>query len=214
VALAAARSIGKVVIAVPPGCERQAELAAGRAASRAAVDVTPGGATRADSIELALARVEGDLVAIHDAARPLITADLVDRVVGRLAVEPDADAAIAASPLTDTVKRALAARDQGGPDATRVERTLDRDVLWAAQTPQVFRVDRLRAAQRRAADAGWLAEATDEASLVERDGGRVLLEEADAANLKVTTDADLATAAALIAAPPEAGLNREGRAAR
>ncbi|HET6829738.1 MAG TPA: 2-C-methyl-D-erythritol 4-phosphate cytidylyltransferase [Solirubrobacterales bacterium] len=199
-ALDAARSIDAIVIAAPPGHEREAELAAGRAAPRAAVAVITGGATRADSIELALDRVNGELVAIHDAARPLITADLVDRVVGRLAADPDADAAIAASPLADTVKRARAPRGESGRDAALVERTLDRDLLWAAQTPQACRANRLRAAQQRAIEGGWLAEATDEASLIECDGGLVLLEEAGEANLKVTTGADLATAATLIAA--------------
>jgi len=105
-ALDAARSIGAIVIAAPAGFEREAELAAELAAPQAAVVVTPGGATRAASIELALEHVRGDLVAIHDAARPLIGAGLVDRIVGRLEADPGADAAIAAAPLTDTVKRA------------------------------------------------------------------------------------------------------------
>lgn len=200
-ALAAARAIGAIVIAVPPGCEREGELAAGRAAPGAAIAVIPGGATRADSIGLALARVEDELVAIHDAARPLITAEVFDRVVGRLAADADAAAAIAAAPLADTVKRARVGRS-GGEDATLVERTLDRDLLWAAQTPQAFRVDRLRAAQEAAAADGRLQEATDEASLIELNGGRVLLEETGSVNLKVTTAADLATAGALIASRP------------
>ncbi len=72
--------------------------------------MTPGGATRAASIALALDHVRGDLVVIHDAARPLVTADVVDRVVARLSADAEADAAIAAAPLTDTVKRARAAR--------------------------------------------------------------------------------------------------------
>ncbi len=198
-ALDAARSIGAIVIAAPAGFEREAELAAELAAPQAAVVVTPGGATRAASIELALEHVRGDLVAIHDAARPLIGAGLVDRVVGRLEADPDADAAIAAAPLTDTVKRARAVRGAGA-GATVVERTLDRDQLWAAQTPQAFRLGALVAAQRLAATEGRLGEATDEASLVERAGGRVLLEETGAANFKVTTGADLAAATALVTA--------------
>ena len=143
------------MIAAPAGYEREAELAAGLAAPKAAVVVTPGGATRAASIELALEHVRGDLVAIHDAARPLITPGVVDRVVGRLAADPEADAAIAAAPLTDTVKRARAARGRRGrggrPSSTE---TLDRDLLWAAQTPQAFRVAALRDAQRLAAERG------------------------------------------------------------
>jgi 2-C-methyl-D-erythritol 4-phosphate cytidylyltransferase len=187
------------VIAVPPGHEAEAESAAARAAAGAEVAVVPGGANRAASIERALAEVRDNVVAIHDAARPLVTADLVDRVVHRLDAEPEADAAIAASALADTVKRARDRRG-GGPEAAVVERTLDRDLLWAAQTPQAFRVAALRAAQELAAAEGRLDAATDEASLIESAGGRVLLEEAGTVNLKVTTDADLATAEALIAA--------------
>jgi len=199
-ALDAARSIGSIVIAAPAGYEREAELAAGLAAAKAAVVVTPGGATRAASIELALEHVGGDLVAIHDAARPLISPDVVDRVVGRLDADADADAAIAAAPLTDTVKRACAARDGADREATVIDRTLDRDLLWAAQTPQAFRLGALLRAQRLAADEGRLGAATDEASLVEHAGGRVLLEETGSANFKVTTGADLAAAEALIVA--------------
>ncbi len=205
-ALDAARTIGSIVIAAPAGFVREAELAASLAAPKAAVVVTPGGATRAASIELALEHVRGDLVAIHDAARPLITPALVDRVVGRLDRENDADSVIAAVPLTDTVKLARAARPSKGgsheSDSTVVAETLDRDALWSAQTPQAFRLEALVRAQRRAAEAGELDRATDEAWLIERDGGRVLLEETGAANFKVTTAADLTAASALVAATP------------
>jgi 2-C-methyl-D-erythritol 4-phosphate cytidylyltransferase len=205
-ALDAARSIGSIVIAAPADFVHEAELAASLAAPEAAVVVTSGGATRAASIELALEYVQGDLVAIHDAARPLITPALVDRVVGRLGREPDADAVIAAVPLTDTIKLARAARSSKGgsreSDSTVVMETQDRDALWSAQTPQAFRLEALVRAQRRAAEAGELDSATDEAWLIERDGGRVLLEETGAANFKLTTAADLTAASALIAAMP------------
>lgn len=198
-ALHASRSIGPIVLAAPAGHEADAEHAAARAAPGAEVIVVVGGATRAASIDRSLADVGGEVVVIHDAARPLIAADLVDRVVSRLRADPEADAAIAATALADTVKRARDRRG-GGQGATLVERTLDRDLLWAAQTPQAFRVAALRAAQQLAAAEGRLDAATDEAYLIERAGGRVLLEEASAANLKVTTEADLAAAEALIAA--------------
>lgn len=188
------------MVAAPAGHEREAELAASRAASGASVVVTPGGATRAASIELALGHVRGDLVVIHDAARPLITPDVVDRVLGRLAADPGADAAIAAAPIADTVKEARAGRSAGGAGSTVVAGTLDRDLLWAAQTPQAFRVEALLGAQRRAAAAGELAAATDEAALIERAGGRVLLEGTGVANFKVTSAADLTVAEALVAA--------------
>ena len=82
--------------------------------------------------------------------------------------------------------------------------TLDRDALWAAQTPQAFRLAALQAAQRAAAEAGVLEPATDEAWLIERAGGTVLLEETGSANFKVTTAADLKAAAALIASARQA----------
>jgi len=202
-ALDATRTVGSIVVAAPSGYEREAELAASLAAPKAAVVVTPGGATRAASIELALGHVRGEIVAIHDAARPLITPELVDRVVGRLQQVDEADAVIAAVPLTDTVKRALSPRGgsghTGAASSAVIAETLDRDSLWAAQTPQAFRVQALERAQRRAADADELDEATDEAWLIERAGGTVLLEETGAANLKVTTGADLRAAEALIA---------------
>ena len=202
------------MIAAPAGFEREAELAAGLAAPKAAVVVTPGGATRAASIALALDHVRGDLVVIHDAARPLVRADVVDRVVARLSADAEADAAIAAAPLTDTVKRARAARADDDPAATVIERTLDRGLLWAAQTPQAFRLAALRSAQRLAVADGRLGMATDEASLIELAGGRVLLEETGSANFKVTTGVDLAAAEALVSADRPDPVSPGGRAER
>jgi 2-C-methyl-D-erythritol 4-phosphate cytidylyltransferase len=204
-ALGSARTIGSIVIAAPASHVREAELAAGLAAPGATVVVTPGGATRAASIAAALPHVRGDLVAIHDAARPLITPALVDRIVDRLDRETGAESVIAAAPLTDTIKLARTARDSGsgpveGGSPTTVAETLDREALWSAETPQAFRLAALERAQRLAADAGELDAATDEAWLIERAGGTVLLEETGAANFKVTSAADLAAAAALIAA--------------
>lgn len=201
-ALDAARTVSSIVIAAPAGHVREAELAAGLAIPEADVAVIAGGSTRAASIELALEHVNRELVVIHDAARPLLTDELVDRVVSRLEREPEADSAIAAVPLTDTIKRARSARSGAGgdPDSSVVAETLDRDMLWAAQTPQAFRFEALRGAQRAAADAGELDSATDEAWLIERAGGRVLLEPTGRANFKVTTAADLVAAEALLAA--------------
>lgn len=146
-----------------------------------------GGATRAESVRLAMRSVQSDLVVVHDAARPLATAELFDRVVTRLS-SSDADGVIAAAPVADTLK-------QGG-EGGEVQRTVDRSGLWAAQTPQAFRSERLRQAQA----AGDLEAATDEAWLIERAAGRVLLEPVDGPNLKVTTSADLAVAEALLGA--------------
>jgi len=130
-----------------------------------------------------------DLVLVHDAARPLLTAELAERVIASLVGQADADAAIAATAVTDTIKRV----DGAGV----VSETLDRSQLWAVQTPQVFR----RAALQRALEvsAQELARATDDAWLIERAGGKVIVVPSSAQNLKVTTALDLQVAELLLA---------------
>ncbi len=139
---------------------------------------------------------------------------MIDRVLGELARTPEADGAILAAPVTDTIKLAGAGRSGAAGDrpderdrAGRVVETLDRDRLWAAQTPQAFRSAALRAAL--AVDPGQLAAATDDALLVERAGGTVLLVEAGAENLKLTTRADLRLAELLLAARSAASQESE-----
>jgi 2-C-methyl-D-erythritol 4-phosphate cytidylyltransferase len=178
-ALSRVDGIERVVLALPPGT-----------AAPAGVTAVEGGASRSDSVRRALAAAgQGDPVVVHDAARPLVTSDLAERVIAALAGDPDADAAIAAAPVTDTVKRV----DAGG----RVSETLDRSELWAVQTPQVFR----RSALERALDvsAQELARATDDAWLVERAGGKVIVVQASDENLKVTIPFDLRVAELLLA---------------
>ena len=131
---------------------------------------------------------------MHDAARPLLTPALAEAVIAALAADPGADAAIAAVPVTDTVKRV----DGAGV----VRETLDRSELWAVQTPQVFRREALERALSVAPEQ--LARATDDAWLIERQGGRVLVVRTSEPNLKVTTPLDLQVAELLLA----------GRAAR
>ena len=195
-ALRAAESITVVVIAAPPGHEQELERLAGAAAGRPDEPgsfhpiVVSGGETRAASVGHALAEVpaQAPVVAVHDAARPLITGRLVDALVARLRADPDAAGVIAAAPVTDTVKRVR--------EGAAIESTEDRAGLWVAQTPQVFRADALRAAHGRADVAG----ATDDAMLVEADGGRVLVEPADGPNPKLTTQAGVAVVEALLRA--------------
>jgi 2-C-methyl-D-erythritol 4-phosphate cytidylyltransferase len=133
-------------------------------------------------------------VLVHDAARPLLTPDLAERVIAAALAE-GVDAAIAAAPVTDTFKRVGNRGGEEEGDGAVLE-TLDRSRLWAVQTPQVFR----RAALERALDVPdeVLAQATDDAWLVERAGGRVVVVEAPRENLKVTTPLDLALAGLLI----------------
>ena len=146
------------------------------------VVVVPGGETRSASVRSGLDAVPSavEVVAVHDAARPLAGADVWARVLA--AVSAGADAAIPVVPVTDTIKQV---------DGTGSVRTLDRDSLVAVQTPQAFRADVLRRAH---AGAG---EATDDAALVEALGGRVVLVEGGVDNLKMTTTADLLVAEAL-----------------
>jgi 2-C-methyl-D-erythritol 4-phosphate cytidylyltransferase len=146
-----------------------------------------GGEHRSQSVVNALQMVGGEIVVVHDAARPLVTPGLIDAVVGELAAEDEAAAVIAAAPVSDTIKQASA----GG----QVERTLDRSGLWAVQTPQAFRSRALREAL---SDPASLADATDDAMLVERRGGRVLIHSTSADNLKVTTPFDLRVAELLL----------------
>jgi 2-C-methyl-D-erythritol 4-phosphate cytidylyltransferase len=179
----AVSEIDRIVVALPPGVP----------APEGTVGVE-GGAVRSESVARGLATVAGsgdpgDLVVVHDAARPLASAELVRRSLEALAGEDGAnlDAAIAAAPVSDTVKRV----NEGV-----VVQTLDRSELWAVQTPQVFR----RAALERALDVSTeiLAQATDDAWLVERLGGRVAIVPSSSENLKITTPLDLALAELLI----------------
>jgi 2-C-methyl-D-erythritol 4-phosphate cytidylyltransferase len=197
-ALRACESVRSIVVAVPPGHEH------GLVGDD--LEVISGGATRAQSVANALAVVDTELVAIHDAARPLLTSELVEELVARLDAAPDAAGVIAATPVTDTIKRVPNALE-GTRRAfdTRavsnallvVEQTLDRSVLWAAQTPQVFRAEALRAALECDPETGDAA--TDEAMLVEAAGGRVLIHPSSPQNLKVTTPLDLRVAELLLA---------------
>jgi len=190
-ALAGAQAVGPVVVALPPGAE--ADVGDGAVA-------VEGGATRAESVAAALALVETDLVVIHDAARPLVSPQLIDAVLVKLMTRPDAQGVIAATAITDTVKRAREPRtatgetERGGPTIAKTE---SRDHLWAAQTPQAFRTAALREAY--GADPQRVAAATDEAMLVEKAGGKVLIEESLPSNLKVTTLGDLGVAELLLA---------------
>ena len=186
-AFTAARSVGRAVIAAPPGHE--AEIAAA-VRGPLEVEVVSGGASRSESVAAALARSRTKLVAVHDAARPLVEPDLIDALVARLGSSRDVAGVIAATAVTDTVKRA-------GPGPERAIRaTEDREGLWAAQTPQVFYAEALSAAH--ASDPRQLQTATDDAMLVEAAGGRVLIEPGPARNLKVTTVADLRLAEILL----------------
>jgi 2-C-methyl-D-erythritol 4-phosphate cytidylyltransferase len=197
-AFGACESVVAVVVAAPPDSSNRHPDIRQVGPDVGSTIVVEGGATRAQSVANALARVETDLVAIHDAARPLITPELVEAIVATLEASPEAAGAIAASPVTDTVKqvgdptRPALTPYSGANAGLAIESTLDRSRLWAAQTPQVFRTAALREALE--VDEATRDAATDEAMLVEAAGGTVLLHPVTAANLKVTTPDDLAVA--------------------
>jgi len=184
----AAAGVPRTVVAVPPGHGAAAEEALAGAAGDfpLGLALVEGGATRSESVRSALAAAgDADAILVHDAARPLAAPELFRRTLAGLA---QADAAIAAARVSDTVKEA-------GPDGL-VVRTHDRSRLWAVQTPQAFHAPMLRRALDVPADV--LAAATDDAWLVERAGGSVRVIESPPSNFKVTTPHDLAVAESLL----------------
>lgn len=202
-AFRACDSVRAIVVAIPPGSEDAF-------AGQTDVGVVWGGSTRAQSVANGLESVGTELVAIHDAARPLLSPELIEALVARLEEVPEAAGVIAATPVTDTIKQAADRRSYGGSSdalsgprmesaSPTVQRTVDRGRLWAAQTPQLFRAAALREAL--AVDPGRRDAATDEAMLVEEAGGTVLLHRAGPENFKVTTPHDLRVAESLLSDP-------------
>ena len=181
-ALARCRAVDGLIVAAPAD-----RLAATRDLLRRfrvprVLDVVPGGAERQDSVRegLQAAPPDADWIVVHDAVRPFITPDLIERVLAAARVP---GAATCGWPVRDTVKRVK--------DSV-VEATLPREGLWLTQTPQAFRRELLREAHDKALRDGY--EGTDDAMLVERLGGRVAMVEGLPRNLKITTPEDLRTA--------------------
>jgi 2-C-methyl-D-erythritol 4-phosphate cytidylyltransferase len=177
---------GVVVVAAPDWEEPTILLAEEIGAGKVSAVVT-GGGTRAESVRVGLDDVpdEAAAVLVHDAARPLLREDVLDRVLAPLG--EDWDGAVPALPVSDTLKRA---------EGERVVETVDRAGLYAVQTPQAFVASTLRDAIARDAPV-----ATDCSALVEAAGGRVRLVAGDPRLLKVTMPADLELIAALLQAP-------------
>lgn len=152
-------------------------------------EIVEGGTERADTVENALARIKADVdfVAVHDAARPLLVAEWVDRV---FAAAEKSGAAILAVPVAGTLKKA---------ERGRIAETVSRENLWEAQTPQVFRRELLLEAYAKR--DGF--QATDEAQLVERIGGEVTIVESSPMNFKITSADDFRMAEAVLGALPK-----------
>ncbi len=175
-----------VIVVLAPGDEAIGEQLVADGAADAFVI---GGVERSDSVRCALANVdeEAAVIVVHDAARPLASAALHEAVVA--AVHAGAEAAIPAIAVIDTIKRVEVDSD-GTPV---VAATLDRRELVAVQTPQAFRAEVLHRAHAHATDA------TDDAALVEANGGRVVIVAGEVTNIKITGPEDLAVAAVLLA---------------
>jgi len=193
-AFAAVAAVTEIIVVTHrEDLEAVRELARGSEALARVSRVIEGGAERIDSVRAGIeaTAVGAELVAIHDAARPLIEASVIEAA---LATATREGAALVAVPATDTVKHSS--------DGRRAEKTLDRSRLWFAQTPQVFRRGEFLELLERARAEGLAP--TDDAGLYEHYVGPVPLVPGSATNLKLTTPTDLQIAAALLRArtPP------------
>ena len=179
--------VDSIVVVAPEEWEEPSILLAEEIGAGKVTACVPGGATRAESVRAGVAEIGAEALAVivHDAARPLLVEEVVERVLAPLG--EGWDGAVPALQVADTLKRA-------GDDGTVLE-TVDRTGLHAVQTPQAF-----LAAVLREALTGDLADASDCAALVERRGGRVRVVEGDRRLLKVTTQADLDFVESLLSA--------------
>jgi 2-C-methyl-D-erythritol 4-phosphate cytidylyltransferase len=178
--------IDAIVIAAPPGWEEPAILVAEEVGAGKVESCVTGGATRAESVRAAVAEIPDDaaVIVVHDAARPFVTDEVLERVLTPLG--DGWEGVVPALPPADTIKRVR---------GEEVIETIDRHELVAAQTPQAFRSDVLRTAL-----GGDVAGATDCASLVEAANGRVKFVAGDPLLFKVTSETDLALAERLVQA--------------
>ena len=180
-ALLQSRDIGGVVVAMDSADPRADSIAS---LSDERVQTTPGGVTRSHSVLAGLDALEdqvaeGDWALVHDAARPCLTVDALAALIDRARVL--GEGVILAEPVADTLKQVNA---QG-----EIEKTVDRSILWRAQTPQLFPLQQLRDALRLCIEEG--VSVTDEAMAMERAGHRVHVVEGASSNIKVTVEADL-----------------------
>jgi 2-C-methyl-D-erythritol 4-phosphate cytidylyltransferase len=188
-AACASSRVASLVVAVPPGWEgRAAALLPGRASAV----VVAGGASRQESVRLAIEAVPAGcrVVVVHDSARAMATSELFDAVVAGLDGDQEVQGVIPVVPIPDTVKRV---------DGGVVTGTVPRDDLVIAQTPQAFLREQLAAAHARA--AAEREEFTDDAAVVEWAGGSVKTVPGSSENFKITTRGDLDRAEAALRAP-------------
>lgn len=178
-----------VVVTHPDRVEEYARAAVEPLGLRSPVVVVAGGLRRQDSVAAGLAEVSDavDLVAVHDGARPLVTSDVIAAAIASMEADPSLDGVVVGHPATDTLKVV---------ENRVIVDTADRARFWHAQTPQLFRTAAFRNVMREAELGAW--EATDDAGLVERAGGRVGMVEGSRDNLKVTVAEDAAIVEAVL----------------
>lgn len=184
--------VDEIVIVVHP--DRVAEYAIEAGETLKVTGIVAGGETRQDSVSAGLAALASgfDVIIVHDGARPLVTPQLISEAVAKL-VSSGVDGIVVGHPAYDTIKR-VDVDDS-------ILATEDRSTLWVAQTPQVFRAAPLRDAYVAAVGEGFIG--TDDSSLVERQGGRVLMVLGPRDNLKVTVPEDLSIVERLLQARAE-----------
>lgn len=160
--------------------------------------IVPGGKERQDSVYNALKTLDNSisLILIHDGVRPLIDADLIKRTIEGV---KDCDGAVAAVPVKDTIKKITSrgTEDMHG-EVLIVEKTLNRSLLWAVQTPQVFHSNKIKGAYEKAMADKYYA--TDDAALIEKYGGTVKIVMGSYRNIKITTAEDILIAEAMLRA--------------
>jgi len=180
----------EALVAVPAEHLLRYTYLAGRFLPGHSIRFVAGGATRQQSVQLALlaAMTKCDCVLVHDAARPFVSRELIDTVLA--AWQPDIAAVVPGVRVTDTLKRATG-------DPLEVRATVPRDQLFAVQTPQLLRMDVARRVHALAVEHDFTG--TDDVSLVERfDLGPVRLVQGDSGNIKITTRGDLDSALAML----------------
>lgn len=189
-ACALSAGIDEIVLVAPEDRAAEYHAAAVEAAGSMRLATAVSGKTRQESVWAGLSIAAGrrfDTVVVHDGARPLATPALLELLLRALRDAPEADGVIVGHPSVDTVKVV--------EDGVVID-TPDRASLWAVQTPQVFRVEPLMRAYERAQREGFTG--TDDASLVERDGGTVLVVAGPRDNIKITMPEDVAFAEAVL----------------
>lgn len=182
-AFEACEAIDSIVVVVHPLRVTEYAAAVDRLGAEKVEAIVAGGDTRQDSVSSGLSASPdtADIIVVHDGARPLVTPELIELAVSSLFDDTSTDGVVVGHPSYDTVK--------SSDDEGFVVRTEDRERLWLAQTPQVFRATALRAAYALASSDGFCG--TDDASVVEHAGGRIRLLLGPRDNMKVTVPEDL-----------------------